>query len=1242
MTVQVLGNLSPFGKPITCAVIRITCVDSDVILEGSKLHTCTNDVGDYSFDLEDGAYLVEYKQKDVMVEIGYIYINETTPTPTDLISLVNSSPLVPIPDVPTTDTDWDTEISLHEGDAVKNYELNQAVSNEASSLDYEEASSTANSYLGRSIDEVKSKHSQSTKQVTTFSEEGNSLVIDEDTLSTSNITKSKNTSLFEDTDEEYKESDELTTTRVKASKTIQHSKYLTDYKTTITQNITSDFGYKNKEIEFIQNDQREVTTNRESESLGIDKDGYTSTVGREDSIVASYRDDDSIEVLKPQIEKSSKSTIQGDTNFVEVEEATKQNVNKDNESFGSWYKKITTYTKEAVDRLTNDGITSVKEYIVDIFKVGNLIEANSVTNQVKINGQLIINNPEDFQGDTIFEVFQYSVDGVNDWHDEFVTKDLWRRFNTSVNGYVDPLKWSEPMLLQAQDGSEGDTVYYEYRYSSDNSSWHSVFVDGDIWRQERVIENGFPINDWSSSARIKGADGEAGDTVYIEYQYSIDGLAPWHSNFSTGDHYRRERLVTNGIAGAWSDAAKVVPVKGEDYFDGYNSVTLYLYQRGVSTPPLPTTESTYNYSSRELVGFNNGWSTTIPEGTEPLYVTAATASSYENVDTISAGEWADAVLLAQSGDTVYPEYQYSSDGISGWHDDFLSTDYFRRERTIVISPTGTTTGNWSTGVRIRKDGYTPEKGVDYFDGVDGSFTSYIYKLSDFTETPDGGSFDGSVEIVPTGWSDNPVYNSTTKTQVSTCRYVKQGNEWIRSPDWSASVQWLGVNGDTIYIEYQYSSDGNSNWHDDFLPDDYFRRERIVRVINESNTIYSSWTNGVRVRKDGEDGEDGYTPVKGIDYFDGSDGSDGSDGIDGSFVSFVYKLSDEVPAVPTGGSFDGTNEVIPTGWSDNPVYSSSAKTWVSQVKYVNDGSSWSRDSAWSTPVQWLGVDGENGVSTAVITLYQRATSVPPVPSNSLLYNFFNGSLTSPNNGWSREVPTGENPLYITTSVATSLIDTDVIDTDDWSAPAVLVKNGNNGTDGAGMYWIEKPNAWFPVNWSLAYQDFYDTFGKFPVNQDHLTYTNDPNNSKDATLSETARWDGTNWIEPAMIVDGDMLVKGTVTAEHIQAKSLTGGEISSSTTVIAGSGNNQAGMNGHDSGIYNGWRFWAGNATPSSAPYRVNRAGSVWMNNATIAGSSTFSGTLNVKSSTSGARMEITNSRISVRDSSGTLRVRIGQL
>lgn len=1090
MTVQVSGNLSPFGKPITYAVIRITCVDSDVILEGSKLHTCTDEVGDYSFDLEDGAYLVEYKQKDVMVEIGYIYINDSTPTPTDLISLVNSSPLVPIPDVPTTDTDWDTEISLHEGDAVKNYELNQAVSNEASSLDYEEASSTANSYLGRSIDEVKSKHSQSTKQVTSFSEEGNSLVIDEDTLSTSNITKSKNTSLFEDTDEEYKESDELTTTRVKASKTIQHSKYLTDYKTTITQNITSDFGYKNKEIEFIQNDQREVTTNRESESLGIDKDGYTSTVGREDSIVASYRDDDSIEVLKPQIEKSSKSTIQGDTNFVEVEEATKQNVNKDNESFGSWYKKITTYTKEAVDRLTNDGITSVKEYVVDIFKVGDLIQANTKTKQVKINGQLIIDNPQDFQGDTVFEVFQYSVDGVNDWHDEFSSDDYYRRHNQSVNGYVDPLKWSEPMLLQAQDGAEGDTVYYEYRYSSDNSSWHSVFVDGDIWRQERVIENGFPTNAWSSSARIKGADGEAGDTVYIEYQYSIDGLAPWHSNFSTGDHYKRERLVTNGVAGAWSDAAKLVPVKWEDYFDGYNSVTLYLYQRGVSTPPLPTTESTYNYSNRELVGFNNGWSTTIPEGTEPLYVTAATASSYENVDAISAGEWTDAVLLAQSGDTVYPEYQYSADGISGWHDDLLSTDYFRRERTIVISPTGTTTGNWSTEVRIRKDG-----------------------------------------------------------------------------------------------------------------------------------------------------EDGYTPVKGVDYFDGSDGIDG---IDGSFVSFVYKLSDEVPAVPTGGSFDGTNEVIPTGWSDNPVYSSSAKTWVSQVKYVNDGSSWSRDSAWSTPVQWLGVDGENGVSTAVITLYQRATSVPPVPSNSLLYNFFNGSLTSPNNGWSREVPTGENPLYITTSVATSLIDTDVIDTDDWSAPAVLVKNGNNGTDGAGMYWIEKPNAWFPVNWSLAYQDFYDTFGKFPVNQDHLTYTNDPSNSKAATLSETARWNGTDWIEPAMIVDGDMLVKGTVTAEHIQAKSLTGGEISSATTVIAGSGNTQAGMNGYDSGIYNGWRFWAGNATPSSAPYRVNRAGSVWMNNATIAGSSTFSGTLNVKSSTSGARMEITNSRINVLDSSGRVRVRIGQL
>lgn len=45
---------------------------------------------------------------------------------------------------------------------------------------------------------------------------------------------------------------------------------------------------------------------------------------------------------------------------------------------------------------------------------------------------------------------------------------------------------------------------------------------------------------------------------------------------------------------------------------------------------------------------------------------------------------------------------------------------------------------------------------------------------------------------------------------------------------------------------------------------------------------------------------------------------------------------------------------------------------------------------------------------------------------------------------------------------------------------------------------------------------------------------------------------------------------------------------------------------------------------------------------IGGNATFSGTLNVKSAASGARLEITNNVIKVFDAQGVLRVKIGDL
>ncbi|CAM3686961.1 hypothetical protein PMAG_a0396 [Pseudoalteromonas mariniglutinosa NCIMB 1770] len=93
-------------------------------------------------------------------------------------------------------------------------------------------------------------------------------------------------------------------------------------------------------------------------------------------------------------------------------------------------------------------------------------------------------------------------------------------------------------------------------------------------------------------------------------------------------------------------------------------------------------------------------------------------------------------------------------------------------------------------------GYTPIKGVDYFDGNDGSFVSFIYIAAQSVPAkPTGGSFNGTVEQIPQYWSDTPVYVAGYVTYVSKARYVSNGNAWINQ-GWSNPVPYIikGTNG----------------------------------------------------------------------------------------------------------------------------------------------------------------------------------------------------------------------------------------------------------------------------------------------------------------------------------------------------------------------------------------------------------------------------------------------------------------
>ena len=119
----------------------------------------------------------------------------------------------------------------------------------------------------------------------------------------------------------------------------------------------------------------------------------------------------------------------------------------------------------------------------------------------------------------------------------------------------------------------------------------------------RAVYAGVTLDKVYSIARSKaGTDGAS-----TEVQYGVDGSS-WHSGFTSGDLYMRQRVGT----GAWSAAIRIV---GEDGLAGDDGTYVdYVFRRSASAPATPTGS-----------GVPAGWSADPPavDG-NPLYMSKAT------------------------------------------------------------------------------------------------------------------------------------------------------------------------------------------------------------------------------------------------------------------------------------------------------------------------------------------------------------------------------------------------------------------------------------------------------------------------------------------------------------------------------------------------------------------------------------------------------------------------------------------
>lgn len=182
------------------------------------------------------------------------------------------------------------------------------------------------------------------------------------------------------------------------------------------------------------------------------------------------------------------------------------------------------------------------------------------------------------------------------------------------------------------------------------------------------------------------------DLEWIEYGVYRDTDALNVEILVDGETQYQVRLAYLGASNIVSDWLTLSSVTTPAASLSINNATVFLFQRTTtSTPPsVPSTTSTYNFTTGVLTGFNNGWSVSLPTtGGAYRWMIRATAISNSDTDTILTGEWSSPSIMAENG----------ADGADGTNGTNVATVYlYRRSATSPTLPSGTFTFTFATGL----------------------------------------------------------------------------------------------------------------------------------------------------------------------------------------------------------------------------------------------------------------------------------------------------------------------------------------------------------------------------------------------------------------------------------------------------------------------------------------------------------------------------------------------------------------
>lgn len=373
------------------------------------------------------------------------------------------------------------------------------------------------------------------------------------------------------------------------------------------------------------------------------------------------------------------------------------------------------------------------------------------------------------------------------------------------------------------DPSTGESVYVEYSVDG-STAWHTTFTTGDLWARWKIGLAGA----WGDPFKIVGEDGSAGG--YIDFIFRRAASLPSTPTGDTPAGWSDAPPAANGnplwastgaktpagtLVGVWSTP---VQIEGDAGTPGQNSAIVYAYRRNATAPGGPSLTCTYTFSTKTLTGLNNSWTTTVPAGTDTLWVIAATAADTDDSDTIASTDWstpqqlsgndggdglnsATVWLFQRTGSATAPSlpgstltYTFSTGVLSGTLGSWTQAvpapaggAYLHVTTATAVSSGATDTiasGEWAAVRLLSQDG------TGGTDGLRGSLKGYAYGQYGISDSSwSDGHANRTINNMLTGATLTSTLATTSHLRIGDTVIEGNGTTWSQEKFWSGSA-WL--------------------------------------------------------------------------------------------------------------------------------------------------------------------------------------------------------------------------------------------------------------------------------------------------------------------------------------------------------------------------------------------------------------------------------------------------------------------